>query len=208
MALPRPSNLDRARWRTECREKLSEHIRSKLGILVDPSEVRLITRVEDPYSWQFLPARTHLFGKNLSNHSVGVYMELCREVGVSFEAVAKEVRKLIRQHILFTRPAANFTDRIAELEAENSKLMCEVNQWKETAVAESTLKRDVEESANQLKAMLHTVDLENQHLKKDIQKWGTIAEDFRVRTVDSYQIMDEASLVLEKLKSSLPSICM
>jgi hypothetical protein len=48
--------------------------------------------------------------------------------------------------------------------------MCEVNQWKETAVAESTLKRDAEESANQLKAMLHTIDLENQHLKKDIQK--------------------------------------
>jgi hypothetical protein len=46
--------------------------------------------------------------------------------------------------------------------------MGEVNQWKETAVAESTLKRDVEESANQLKAMLHTIDLENQHLKKDI----------------------------------------
>lgn len=83
-----------------------------------------------------------------------------------------------------------------------------MNQWKETAVAESALKRDVEESANQLKAMLHTVDLENQHLKKDIQKWGTIAEDFRVRTVNSRQIMDEAPLVLEKLKSSLPSICM
>ncbi|PVH67505.1 hypothetical protein DL98DRAFT_475594, partial [Cadophora sp. DSE1049] len=149
MALPRPSNLDRARWRTECREKLSEHIRSKLGILVDPSEVRLITRVEDPYSWQFLPARTHLFEKNLSKHSIGAYMELCREVGVSFEAVAKE-------HILFTSPAASFTDRIAELEAENSKLMSEVHQWKEIAVAESTLKRDVEESANQLKAMLHT----------------------------------------------------
>jgi hypothetical protein len=73
-------------------------------------------------------------------------------------------------------------------------------------VAESTLKRDVEESANQLKAMLHTIDLENQQLKKDIQKWSTIAEDFRVRTIDSHQIVNKAYLVLEKLKSSLPSI--
>jgi hypothetical protein len=86
--------------------------------------------------------------------------------------------------------------------------MCELNQWRETAVAESTLKRDVEESANQLKVILRTTDLENQHLKKDIQKWATIAEEFRVRTADSHQIVNEASLVLEKLKSSLPSICM
>ncbi|PVH69519.1 hypothetical protein DL98DRAFT_171041 [Cadophora sp. DSE1049] len=114
MALPRPSNLDRARWRTECREKLSELIsklyaltddgfclmlirynREQARISIDPSEVRLITRVEDPYSWQSLPARTHLFEKNLSKHSIGAYMELCREVGVSSEAVAKDVCKLI-----------------------------------------------------------------------------------------------------------------
>jgi hypothetical protein len=64
---------------------------SKLGILIDPSEVRLVPQVEDPYSWRSLPARAHLFEKNLSKHSIGAYMELCREVGVSFEAVAKEV---------------------------------------------------------------------------------------------------------------------
>ncbi|PMD21097.1 hypothetical protein NA56DRAFT_703773 [Hyaloscypha hepaticicola] len=200
MALPRPSNLDRARWRTECREKLSEHIKSKLGISIDPLEVRLITRVEDPYSWQSLPAKTHLFEKNLSKHSIGAYIELCREVGVSFEAVAKE-------NILFTRPAANFTDRIAELEAENSRLMGEVNKLKDAATVESTLKREAEEAAKRLTTMLHTAELENQHLKRDIQKWATIAEKFRVSTADSHQIVNEASLVLEKLKSSLPSIC-
>ncbi|KUJ09325.1 uncharacterized protein LY89DRAFT_724351 [Mollisia scopiformis] len=201
MALPRPSNQDRARWRTKCREKLSKHIKSKLGISIDPSEVRLITRVEDPYSWQSLPVRTHLFKKNLSKHSIGAYMELCREVGISFKAVVKE-------NILFTRPAANFTNRIAELEAENSRLIGEVNKLKDTAAAESTFKRDAEEAANQLTVVLHTAELENQHLKRDIQKWATIAEDFRVSTADSHQIVNEASLVLEKLKSLLPSICM
>jgi hypothetical protein len=54
--------------------------------------------------------------------------------------------------------------------------------------------------------MLHIAELENQHLKRDIQKWATIAEDFRVSTADSRQIVNKASLVLEKLKSSLPSI--
>ncbi|KAH9204124.1 hypothetical protein DL95DRAFT_398760 [Leptodontidium sp. 2 PMI_412] len=57
MALPRPSNQDRARWRTKCREKLSEHIKSKLGIIIDPCEVRLIPRVEDSYFWKSLPSR-------------------------------------------------------------------------------------------------------------------------------------------------------
>ncbi|OCL09439.1 hypothetical protein AOQ84DRAFT_404617 [Glonium stellatum] len=91
MALPRPSNLDRARWRAKCREKLSEHIKTKLGILIDLLEVRLITRVEDSYFWQSLPARAYLFKKNLSKHSIGAYIKLYREVGISFKAVAKDV---------------------------------------------------------------------------------------------------------------------
>jgi hypothetical protein len=83
----------------------------------------------------------------------------------------------------------------------------EVNKLKNTAAAESTLKRDAEAAANQLTAMLHTAEVENQHLKRDIQKWATLAEDFRVSTVDSHQIVNEASLILERLKLSLPSIC-
>jgi hypothetical protein len=86
--------------------------------------------------------------------------------------------------------------------------MGEVNKLKDTAAAESTFKQDAEDAANQLTAVLHTAELENQHLKRDIQKWATIAEDFRVSTADSHLIVNEAFLVLEKLKSSLPSICM
>jgi hypothetical protein len=70
----------------------------------------------------------------------------------------------------------------------------------------STLKRDAEAAINQLTAMLYTAELENQHLKRDIQKWATLAQDFRASTANSRQIVNEASLVLEKLKSSLPSI--
>lgn len=144
-------------------------------------------------------------------------MELCREVSISFKAVAKEVRKLIiarsmklcqRQDILFAGLVAKFTDIIAELEAENSRLTCEVNKLKNIAAVESTLKRGAEEAANQLIAILHIAELENQYLKRDIQKRATVVEDFRVSNADSYQIVNEASVVLEKLKSLLPSICM
>ena len=60
---------------------------TKLGISVEPAEVRLITSAHDPYDWRILPEKEHLFKKHLSKHSIGAYRELCREVGVSFEAV-------------------------------------------------------------------------------------------------------------------------
>lgn len=86
--------------------------------------------------------------------------------------------------------------------------MGKVNKLKDTAAAELTFKRDAKEAANQLIAVLYIAELENQHLKRDIQKWATMAEKFRVSTADSHQIVNEAFFVLEKLKSSLPSICM
>ena len=59
----------------------------KLGLSIEPEDVRLMTNVDDPYSWQALPEKDHLFKKQLSKHSIGAYRALCREVGVSFEAV-------------------------------------------------------------------------------------------------------------------------
>jgi hypothetical protein len=47
--------------------------------------------VEDGYEWKLLPGKEDLlnedlFTKQLSKHSIGAYMELCRGVEVSFEA--------------------------------------------------------------------------------------------------------------------------
>lgn len=60
---------------------------NQLGISIEPAEIRLITSPDDPYAWRCLPEKQHLFSKHLSKHSVGAYRELCREIGVSFEAV-------------------------------------------------------------------------------------------------------------------------
>lgn len=104
MATSRSSNLSRAAYRRRCRKILSEHIcdirptaverilltktrAARLGISIEPAEVRLITGADDPYAWQALPEKNHIFQKQLSKHSVGVYTEMCREVSVSFEAV-------------------------------------------------------------------------------------------------------------------------
>lgn len=49
--------------------------------------------------------------------------------------------------------------------------------------------------------MLHTANLENQHLESDIRKQ---VEAFRKSVIESRQIVTKASVILERLKSSLP----
>ncbi|KFZ01592.1 hypothetical protein V500_00688 [Pseudogymnoascus sp. VKM F-4518 (FW-2643)] len=88
MNCPRTSNQDRAKWRTEWRKKLADHIRSRLDIAVLPAAVRLTTRA---YRWNILAATTAaLFKKQPSKHATGAYIDLCSGVGEHFEAVLAE----------------------------------------------------------------------------------------------------------------------
>jgi hypothetical protein len=57
--------------------------------VVEPALVRLIPNADDGYVWLRQPEREHLFMKQLNKHGYGAYMELCREVGTSFEAIAR-----------------------------------------------------------------------------------------------------------------------
>jgi len=104
MAPIRSSNIERGKWRSKCREQLSQHIRkafpafssimtniileSRIGVSIELSQVRLALGPDDPYSWKVLPEKKHLFLKNISDYSTGVYKELYKGVGVLFEAIA------------------------------------------------------------------------------------------------------------------------
>ena len=70
---------------------LNTRLEAKLGLIIEPAHVRLIPNVEDGYTWAPLPEKEYLFRKQLSKHSTGAYMELCRGVGASFEAVTESV---------------------------------------------------------------------------------------------------------------------
>ncbi|KFY00801.1 hypothetical protein O988_03098 [Pseudogymnoascus sp. VKM F-3808] len=79
MNCPRTSNQERAKWRTECREKLANHIHSQLG---------LITKPENLYQWTILAAgKAAFFNKQLSKHSTRADIDLCNGLGVHFKAV-------------------------------------------------------------------------------------------------------------------------
>ena len=110
MAVSKLSNLNRAEYRRKCRQKMSEHIcennfaglkrmistltckGTKLGVTVEPEQVRLIPTADDPYAWRIVPEKEHLFrkeilNKHLSKHSIGAYRHLYRAIGESLEAV-------------------------------------------------------------------------------------------------------------------------
>ena len=60
-----------------------------LGIGIEPAQIRVIPAAEDGYQWTTIPEKKYLFTKQLSKLSIGTYMELCREVGKSFQAVER-----------------------------------------------------------------------------------------------------------------------
>lgn len=133
---------------------------TKLGISIEPAEVRLIPSATDPYTWQILPEKEHLFKKHLSKHSIGAYRELCRGVGVSFEAVlAPESSNTAEQKLLKGRggarvggqdissPEISFTTVIEQLKREKFKMAAELSKLHDQAAKATDLKHLAEEAA-------------------------------------------------------------
>lgn len=93
MAKHPSKNQKRTEWNRKCREKLAANIRkihqhlvdasddvfldSRLGITVEPSQIRLKTNDDDPYTWEKTEAIGYLFTKNLSEFSIKSPQKLC-----------------------------------------------------------------------------------------------------------------------------------
>ena len=65
--------------------------------MVEPGDVRLIPNINNDYAWQVLPEKQYLFQKHISKHSIGAYCELCRGIGVSFEAVRPSEKRQLEE---------------------------------------------------------------------------------------------------------------
>ena len=62
---------------------------------MEPSQVRLKPNLDDPYTWERMKEKEHLFLKNISDHSNKSLMELYEGIGVSFAAIGKDsIREL------------------------------------------------------------------------------------------------------------------
>ncbi|KAK0701939.1 hypothetical protein B0T26DRAFT_795827 [Lasiosphaeria miniovina] len=157
MVSMRQSNIERRRARDECREKLSKHIHQRLGIKVKAADVRLNPRLNDPYAWRILPGEEHslsrVFVKNLSDHSIGTFRLLCREIGKTFEAVLSSTQSSSLDSIVtLSVPEPSFSVMINELREENARLYQEVYELKSKARVESGQKKLVEEENCKLRS--------------------------------------------------------
>ena len=99
------NNVKRTEWNKKCREKLLAHIckshhllwldatntskDKKLEIVIEASQVRLKTNTNDPYTWEKIDEKEHLFSKNLSDLLIGQLKDLCNGVDRSFIAIWK-----------------------------------------------------------------------------------------------------------------------
>ncbi|KAI9736743.1 MAG: hypothetical protein M1834_000947 [Cirrosporium novae-zelandiae] len=145
-------NQERTIWRTKCREKLSEHINSRLNIKLAPSDVRLITSERETYKWICNPGKEYLFAKHLSKLSIGVYKDLCAEVGKSFEAVSNELPIPLEKIEIQANGNAklDFVDadglnaQITELQSQVWKLQTDCSFWQSNLEAEIRKRKEAE----------------------------------------------------------------
>lgn len=100
-------NEQRSLWRKRCRERLSQNICKEtnqiavhkqvnsstvqqLQIKIDPKDVRLRPRPDDPYRWQVPRSKSRLFKKQISKHCIRDSKEIFNSIGISINAVPKE----------------------------------------------------------------------------------------------------------------------
>ncbi|KAI0977481.1 hypothetical protein F4678DRAFT_413214 [Xylaria arbuscula] len=97
-----------------------------------------------------LPEMQHLFSKNLSDHSIGAYRELCDNVGVAFEAVRSvpgSPQTFPGQRTLNSAhpEPRSFTSQISELQARNDHLAEELRHVTLQLDAEVQLRLSIDE---------------------------------------------------------------
>lgn len=69
----------------------------KLGLAIEPSQVRLKTNADDPYTWDRMSEMEHLFTKNLSDLSTGLLQKVCDGIDKSIIAILKPISSGFRE---------------------------------------------------------------------------------------------------------------
>ncbi|KAH8430174.1 uncharacterized protein LDX57_007844 [Aspergillus melleus] len=104
----------------------------RLGLRINPNEVRLQPAPQDGYIWSVTDSKAHLLETPLSNGTVGLYEEICRELGRSLEAVRPAVLQGDHNDLELNENTENeptptpeddsFTATIQRLEQDNQQL--------------------------------------------------------------------------------------
>ena len=159
-------------------------------------------RKEDRYRWSVLPQKAHLFEKNLSKLSIGVYTQIIQGIGVFFEALPNEVWpvrqdslersenhqiqrdssiEIARKPIEIEVPEANFTACIVQLKDEVAVLQEQVHQWQTSAESEGDRRRNLESQLKKAKSVFVALRKENSELRKENQNARKQSSQLKVK---------------------------
>lgn len=135
-----------------------------------PSEVRLNPRSSDEYTWKpiagYEETISPLLTKNLSDHSIGVYRLLTKQVGKTFEAVLKEPDNYVKPEQSCPRV------ELERLKIENASLSQQILQLSSALNAESEQRIISEENSQELRDKL-------QRSEGQLHKYSRAADQFQ-----------------------------
>ncbi|KAL2015219.1 hypothetical protein VTK56DRAFT_6058 [Thermocarpiscus australiensis] len=198
----RQSSVERARWREKCRRELADHIRERVGIAIEPSDVRLITGRDDAYRWQVFPPVRHLFSKQLSEHNVGAFKDLCQGLGKTFEAVPRSEETSITPSIgggparLSNSSAqTSLSSRIDELQELNAELVNQISNLQDRIASAMATKE-------RLEGEIELVNETNRLLRQEIQKKAQETAYFRDASYRYAEGIRKMIPIIEGLKNT------
>ncbi|KKY22683.1 hypothetical protein UCRPC4_g03185 [Phaeomoniella chlamydospora] len=177
----------------------------RLGIKIEPSQVRLNPGMNDPYIWKVIPGKEErfstIFSKNLSDHSVGAYRELSEGVDEYFEALPSNVHdaNVPASLISLKSPDLGFSAQISQLKEEKAKISQDLYEWRDKAVAESEGRAAAERDALQLCEV-------QQQLQKETRDYAVTVEHLRSTVAKWFQGLEEVMPILEELKAEVSTI--
>ncbi|KAH8430117.1 uncharacterized protein LDX57_007795 [Aspergillus melleus] len=188
------SNKKRALRRQWCREALSRHIHNRLGLRIDPNEVRLQPAPQDGYVWSVTDSKAHLLETPLSNGTVGLYEEICRALGHSLEAVRPAVLQADHDDLELNENTENeptptpeddsFTATIQRLEQENQHFDDENERLRD-----------------RMQACLHRLrafGIKTRHLQREIKHQKEYIGELEEEIASTRDSIREAAKVLER----------
>ncbi|PZD29767.1 hypothetical protein A1F96_04891 [Pyrenophora tritici-repentis] len=201
------SNEERARWRLRCRKKLADHIEQQLGFHIDPQAVMLITSPDEPYTWSYMPERAHLFQKHLSKHTMGAYVQLCAEVGETFEAIRTGARRVPGAlDVSFTSTIKQLEQKYALLQNDHNRVVEACECWQAQATENGQLRASAENELAVKKADLESAHSVAQDLRQQLQVASESLERLQQQRASSVQEINEISRMLNNVRSGLCTV--
>ena len=102
-----------------------------------------------------MPEKEYLFSKNISDHSIRAYKDLCEGVGITFEVVSSNPREIAlgSSAISIGPPETDisFSAKIDQLREDNNRLAQNIIMYEAELSAELKHRKAIEEELEQLR---------------------------------------------------------